>query len=700
MEKWINEANWIFVKDPAGEAHDKYYDYQTVFCVETAKQVTVHISAHSNYALWVNGQFADCGQLPDYESRQIYDTLDISHLVKEGENLLEITQYVAGKAFSTGRPAIPAVIFAVEADGVTVKVSDTSVLSGHNSRYASLKEEISGQCGYNCAYDANGEDTVFENSVLAEKPKNLIARPIRKVVIGERMIPELKTQGAFLDKKPQAVKSHRMMNAYLSYVPRQELIGNHQPVSLWAGQTMPNCDYQWQIPQGVEADGAYFLFDLGNEYAGFLDLELETEEPAQVFISYGEHLDRMRVMSYLGNRHFCFGFQAKPGKNRFFHPLQRIAGRYLQVHIYGKKGMLHYAGIRPADYPLTRQPVPVKDGLNKWIWEVSCKTLELCMHEHYEDCPWREQALYTMDSRTQMLCGYYAFGEYPFPRESLRTIMESLRPDGLLELCAPGLVGLNIPGYTAIFPRQVWEYTQYSGDRTLIAECFEGLTRIVEKLRERIDETGLFSGHQGHEYWHFYEWRPGMHTMGITEPGFYEAPMQALVADAFCHYGKICEILGKEGAQWRQIGETLLQNAHKAFFDEKTGAYKTRPEDARPTHELTQALMLWAGGVPEENKASVEQAILGEKLIRTSLSMTVFTYEALLQNPANRAYVLSEIHRIWGKMLSAGAQTFWETEEAGKDFGGAGSLCHGWSAVPVYLFAKYDLENESWIAVF
>ena len=147
--KWIKQASWIFVKDTAGEIHDKYYDYKTTFQAESGKKVLLHISAHSNYALWVNGQFVDCGQLPDYEWRQVYDTLDISHLVKSGENSLEITQYVSGRAFSTGRPAIPGVIFAVEQDGEIVKVSDESVLSGHNSRYASLKEDISGQCGYN-----------------------------------------------------------------------------------------------------------------------------------------------------------------------------------------------------------------------------------------------------------------------------------------------------------------------------------------------------------------------------------------------------------------------------------------------------------------------------------------------------------------------------------------------------------------------
>ena len=69
---WFDTAKWIFVQDP-GEAHDQYYDYVSAFTLSAEKKVTLYISAHSNYALWINGQFADCGQLPDYESRQFYD---------------------------------------------------------------------------------------------------------------------------------------------------------------------------------------------------------------------------------------------------------------------------------------------------------------------------------------------------------------------------------------------------------------------------------------------------------------------------------------------------------------------------------------------------------------------------------------------------------------------------------------------------
>ena len=40
-------------------------------------------------------------------------------------------------------------------------------------------------------------------------------------------------------------------------------------------------------------------------------------------------------------------------------------------------------------------------------------------------------------------------------------------------------------------------------------------------------------------------------------------------------------------------------------------------------------------------------------------------------------------------MLNEGATTFWETDKGERDFSNAGSLCHGWSAFPAYLYIRY-----------
>ena len=42
-------------------------------------------------------------------------------------------------------------------------------------------------------------------------------------------------------------------------------------------------------------------------------------------------------------------------------------------------------------------------------------------------------------------------------------------------------------------------------------------------------------------------------------------------------------------------------------------------------------------------------------------------------------------------MLFSGATSFWETAAGADDFGKAGSLCHGWSAIPIYFYYRYLL---------
>jgi len=48
--------------------------------------------------------------------------------------------------------------------------------------------------------------------------------------------------------------------------------------------------------------------------------------------------------------------------------------------------------------------------------------------------------------------------------------------------------------------------------------------------------------------------------------------------------------------------------------------------------------------------------------------------------------ILSELDTTYKYMLDRGATTFWETIKGADDFGGAGSLCHGWSALPIYYY--------------
>ena len=59
-----------------------------------------------------------------------------------------------------------------------------------------------------------------------------------------------------------------------------------------------------------------------------------------------------------------------------------------------------------------------------------------------------------------------------------------------------------------------------------------------------------------------------------------------------------------------------------------------------------------------------------------------------------REYILSDIRAKYNKMLEDGGNTVWETENGASDFDGAGSLCHGWSSVPVYIYHRLGVAKS------
>jgi len=689
MSAVFSNSKWIFAMESTEKIVDSYFDYKTVFCRNDNAAVTMRISAHTNYAVYLNDKFVDCGQLQDYESRQIYDTLDLTPYAVEGENRLLITQYVMGEDFPTSRAATPGIIFEVCVGDNLILNSSPDILSGHKKKYLPNGEVITRQLAFNFEYDANGAETEFSPSFVVDKPRNFVARPVKKLSIGALQPGELIAQGVFLENDRSLPKSERMQTAYLSACTSKMMICQQGGAVAFAA------------PEDRRCDGSYLLFDVG-ETIGFLEFSLEVDEETEILIGFGEHLKDLRLRTNVVGRNYCFRYIAKPGKNHFFHPFRRIGLKYLQLHFSGKSGKVEFIGIRPTRYPMERKPAPVTDGLHRRIWDVASKTLDFCMQDYYNDCILREQAMYPYDGRFMMLSAQYGFHAPEFTRESLRMLTESLRDDGMLEISAPGRDIVNIPCYSAVFIRGVWDYTEYTGDLSLAEEVFPVMQTICKSYAEKMDGNGLLPLYKGKEYWNFYEWQPGMdgkmedgRTRKIVEETLYEVPLNAYVADGFRCYAWLCEKLQKEeGKEYLRLYDALCKAMHEVFYNGSAGGYVTRLGDAAPRHELTQALMLYVDAVPAEKVRAVEELLMAQTLIRSSLGLSVYAYDALLKNPENHGYVLKDIETRWGWMLAQGCETFWETERGVEDFAGAGATCQGWSALPLYIFGRYGVTGK------
>ena len=159
--KYFKEAKWIFVKDIPTDVCNAYFEFETEFHLDKTENVRLYISASTLYAVYINGEFVDCGQYADYEDYQVYDQLDISQYAKSGKNHLKIAHYVIGANYFTHRIQIPGIIFAIWQDERCIGVSNEDVLSRKDTHYRDGDMEyISGQLGFVFKYDAVAPPTI------------------------------------------------------------------------------------------------------------------------------------------------------------------------------------------------------------------------------------------------------------------------------------------------------------------------------------------------------------------------------------------------------------------------------------------------------------------------------------------------------------------------------------------------------------
>lgn len=631
MEK---QAQWIWADCPV--TWDQYVEFTEMF---VGTQAHICISADSNYALYINDTLVHAGQYADFPYYKVYDEIDLSPYCRLGENRLYILVWYHGKSTMGYYPGKPALWYKVTSGDDLLCVSGAHTLSRICRGYANNRcQEISSQLGFGYRIDCTAQPEAYAPSRVVPQQLPLYPRPC---------------------KRPQI----------LSPAPFTVL----------------------------RSEPTHYLIDLLQETVGFLTIDMESSCEQEVLVAYGEHITDGGVRRRIGARDFSVELRLRPGRNTCTGPLRRLGLRYIEI--FAEKPLqLHRATLLPCEYPLVRTDsslLPRLTAQQRQIYEISLRTLHMCMHEHYEDTPWREQALYAMDSRNQILCGYYAFSEYAFPRANLLLMSKDQRPDELLSICTPSQNDLTIPSFSLHYCVEIAEYTRYSGDATLAREVFPKLCRVIRAFTSRL-EGGLTPVFQEKCHWNFYEWAEGLDgALHAEDEKRYDAALQCLLVLALRAMAEIAQAIGEEDS-FSSLACRIAAQAYATFFDQDASLLRNSTADGRHS-ELVNALAILSDTVTglqaERIAATLTQPDNG--LTAATLSMRCFLYDALLKvdRQKYRPWVLSDIDKRYSPMCAAGATTFWETEAGQADFAGAGSLCHGWSAMPVYYYHTL-LEDE------
>lgn len=627
------KAKWIWKRGE--EEKDSYVVFLDKFNFTGNGKVELKICAETNYVAFINGKKVSFGQFPTYPTEKYFDVVDVSSFCVLGDNELEITVWYEGFNSFTHIDDGAGLIYSIENNNDILAFSSEKTLSANDNRYvAGHKQLLTIQVGYASKMN-NGVNIDFEKSKVVHKCNNLVERPVKKLVEEE-----------FLSAK----------------------------------EISP------------------FIYDLGAETAGYLSVRFICDRDCVVTVSYGEYLKadgkvpRILPGGYKGaGRDFSLDFYCKKGENNFTNYFTRLAGRYLEVTADAlvKVGKI---GLIPVNYPLETNKINLS-GLDKEIYDTCIKTLRLCMHEHYEDCPWREQALYSLDSRNQMLCGYYAFKDTSFQRANLIYISKGKRSDGILELTYPAINTPAIPFFSLIYVVAVGEYIEHTGDYAILDSIFETVSGIMNIFTNSIDDKNLIPN-LPEPFWNFYEWSTGSDSREELIEGTVRVNKHDLILN--CAYLLAIKHFEKMLAHYDKIFDIDLNKVKDAikdtFFDTEKQAYFLSDVGTKYYSQLGNAFVILVG---LGNRNLAEKLITDESLIEATLSMLGFVYDAILYYDNSKSdYVLNDIRKNYGYMLSKGATSFWETI-LGVDESASSSLCHGWSAMPVYYYHKLlGVNNE------
>lgn len=630
----LDNAKWIWCNDKPD--CDEYGEFIDTFAFNSGKAL-LYISADSNYTAYLNGEIVAFGQYADFPYDKVYDVIDITEYCKKGNNRLAIRVWYYGlettQVYYQGKAGL--LYCVTDGDNLLCESCEDTLSRMSPSYMNHRKQIITGQLGYGFGYNAVGEDDWivcgddgFMPSVLVEQNLPLRERPCNRLVMKK----------VALGKEIKRLCENRI------------------------------------------------LYDLGKEYVGFLKLSVTSLKEQDVVISYGEHIVDGSVRRIIDDRDFSVLYRAKTGENEFTNTFRRLGCRYLEIQSESPI-TVNEIGIIPTMYEVEVKPYPELNEKQTKIYEMCVETLRLCMHEHYEDCPWREQALYCMDSRNQMLCGYYAFGETKFPRANLELISKDNRKDGLLSICYPMSGELVIPSFSLHYITACREYLEYSGDKEFIKSIYPKLESVVATFVNRI-ENGLIKPFcDSNDYWNFYEWRNGLDGHSKKDNKDPDLILNSLLSLTLQNLAVICEELNIEN-EYRLISDELNQNIRETFYSQENEVFYDFT-DYSSYSQLGNSLAILCGAASNSDALKICERLIDDRgMTPVTVSMSCFKYEAWLKtNKAlYREKVLEDIENIYTPMIEFGSSTVWETADGESDFDNAGSLCHGWSALPIYYY--------------
>ena len=734
---FTQRASWIWsaeathaapAPDAATPSHYQVRLFRRTFEVADAKtaRLEVHVSGDSRYLFFCNGELVGRGPAKGDVNHHFYESLDLTPRLRPGRNVLAALvldmSRVAHRPTQLGAPcSVMTYAGGFVLDGVVWGAGE----GGAGAAAEDVSTDASWKVAVDTAHRFQNEATTFEGyqGYFEHRVSRLIPSGWTAVEFDDARWP-----AATVLYKAELLVNRRDPTSPYGLVPRmipaleeRALGAPFKAVFLPGGRDAP-VDWSKLVEGGTALTvpphtSVELMVDVGELTTGFPQVATTGGAGSTVLLTYAEALrlpwgtpgakllGRQQPLANLAS-HFAdestgwtFDRRGKisgwrdrwepagnagatpAGTGEIFEPLHWRAFRYIGIAVTTGDEPLE---IRALGYRFTAYPYHVaaefacSDVRLERIWRAALRTMRLCSHETFEDCPYYEQMQYAGDTMITSKLAMLTTGDCRLTKQALYHFDWSRLSDGLTQSRFPSRLVQIIPSWSLHWITCARDYVACSGDVAVLRDLLPGFRAVLDWFRRHGEADGLPAKLP---YWNITDWCPWW-PRGVV-PGSATGPTCIIAAQyivALDETAGLCRLIGREreAAELAAEADALRVSLHARFWSEAEGLYFDRPGGP----EISQYGNAWA--VVCGAAGARERAILlkrfphDEKLAPGSFFWWHTGFRALADCGGYDR--MPEFLGPWHESVEAGLDTFVEENSYWR------SLCHAWSAHPAIEF--------------
>ena len=259
------------------------------------------------------------------------------------------------------------------------------------------------------------------------------------------------------------------------------------------------------------------LLDLKNYYCCYPELIISGGKGSMVRVKWAESLYDDSEGMTKSNRDVIEGkymlgtwdvFLPDGANRRCFNTLWWQCGRYVELFVQTGLQPLVLESFRLLE---TRYPLEMESGFEcddkrlESVIPIAFRSLQMCSHETFMDCPYYEQMMYIGDTRLQMLITYAWSRDLQLARKAISMLHASgINHTNLVNCAYPAHIMHIIPSFCLWWISMLYDYALWNGDKEFISTFMPKAREIIDLLyMERCGETGLLKSPKG---WNLIDW--------------------------------------------------------------------------------------------------------------------------------------------------------------------------------------------------